>query len=75
MEKQTDPFVILELLRHVYRGMFKPMTQLDWDAFAGADEGTTICYLDDGTTLLLSLDGTLTVVRDDGEFVVEVKRI
>jgi hypothetical protein len=45
---------------------FEPMDDNDWQTFAGADEGTLICYLDNGTALLLSPDGELNEVRPDG---------
>lgn len=33
---------------------FVPMSQSDWDAFAGADDGSLICYPSDGTVLIYS---------------------
>lgn len=44
---------------------FRPMTQLDWCTFAGADEGTLICEYED-TTLLLTPGGLIVEVSEDG---------
>lgn len=33
--------------------VFSPMTDNDWDAFAGANEGSLICYCDDEETVLI----------------------
>lgn len=45
---------------------FNPMSEGDWDAFAGADEGTLICYLDE-ITLLLTPEGSIVAVNyEDG---------
>lgn len=48
---------------------FKPMDERDWECFAGADEGTLICYPTKNLTLLLAPSGTLSelITTDDGD--------
>jgi hypothetical protein len=44
---------------------FKPFDQSDWDCFAGAEKGSSICYCNDGTVLILSPDGgTVSEITD-----------
>jgi len=52
----------MTILGHV----FKPMTKQDWYAFAGADEGSMICYPIDTVTLIYSpKTGIVTEITPD----------
>src|SRR4051812_785040 len=42
---------------------FKPMTDSDWDCFAGADEGSLICYVGDERTVLIFSPASMTIVE------------
>jgi len=56
---------MLEILNGLrYVGGFKNMSQMDWDCFAGADEGSKIAY---GTkfTFILSPTGNMTIHRNE----------
>lgn len=52
---------------------FTEMTSADFRGFAGADEGTMICYLE-GSTLFLCPDGQLVEVDDEGTETVWTKK-
>ena len=56
--------------KHVLGHDFKPFTELDWDCFAGAEEGSYICHCaDEKTILILSPDGSISEIvwNDDTE--------
>ena len=62
----TDTFKILGQT-------FRPMNRMDWDTFAGAAEGSLICFCEDETTVLLYYPaiGTVSEVtqKEDGDSV------
>lgn len=45
---------------------FKPMVEMDFNAFAGADEGSFICYEDDNVYVLSPDRDSMAVVNFDG---------
>lgn len=45
---------------------FRPFYQLDWQGYAGADEGSYICYIEPDVTLILSPNGSIQEHVHDG---------
>ena len=52
----------LSLLGHTFR----PMEKSDWDAFAGADDDSFICYLDEVTLIWSPSKNALYEITADG---------
>ena len=46
--------------------IFAPMSEMDWEIFGAADEGSYICYPDDYVTLILSPSGAVHEIDADG---------
>jgi hypothetical protein len=60
VEKEPPP-----LTKTVLGYTFKTMTRMDWDSFAGAEEGSLICHDCKDATLILHPDGTISAIGED----------
>lgn|ERR1044072_2786303 len=63
-EQEAEKPVAKEIRR--FGHTFKPMSGNDWDGFAGADEGSFICYTDDAVLILSPDEKNLSVFNQDG---------
>jgi hypothetical protein len=70
LHQDQDLWVVPTENRRIMGYWFHPMTQEDWDGFAGADAGSWIHHCSDGRTILIysPQSGLLSeiVVKDDG---------
>jgi hypothetical protein len=62
MTTTTQSAETKQLLGHVFR----PLTEQDWECFAGADEGSFVSYCADGTALILSPSGVVSEIEPSG---------
>jgi hypothetical protein len=64
--REEAPRVLKPDEQFVLGHLFRPMTQDDWDCFAGADEGSKICYTEEAT-MILNPDGSVSEIRSTGD--------